>query len=91
MIELDREIAKKLCFDWPEYGTPFSPSSRIDHAWLVVEEMERRGYDWIIEKDGGNLMVTFWGKQPSTFHYHDCKVPEAICRAALEALKNDNS
>ena len=92
MTDLAQQIAKT--FDlFPDAG----PSRNISEAWLVVSAMKRRGYHFALHvfSDGVSYAIFHYGK----FGDGDLdergtaltvSTPEAICRAALEALKNDN-
>ena len=65
----------------------WSPSTSISDAWLVVEEMRKRGFQVVV-------------RTPAVFSLSRCEIsesssmwtgeadtaPEAICRAALEAV-----
>ena len=79
-----------------EHG--WHPDTSISDAWLVVEEMRKRGFgvnivspnvdttsqprptDWIVwvEREDGVSSVASWRCDSA---------PEALCRAALEAVK----
>ena len=59
--------------------------ARIESAWLVVEEMRRRGYVLLLYEDedsvSGSWEAVFTGGTGAAN-----TAPEAICRAALLAL-----
>jgi len=83
------------CVEKKCQGSFFSTS--ISDAWLVVAEMRKRGFDievyvgppgkyqtgceintiGAINTIGMSHVADYWG---------DCEAPEAICRAALEAV-----
>jgi len=74
----------------------FNPAGKISHSWLVVEEMERRGFRFSVGYGGP---VVCWGadferededrpgKIGSAFGEARAQTaPIAICLAALEAV-----
>ena len=89
MTELDRQIAKAFkLFD-------AEPSQNISEALLVVEEMERQHkLDFSLDKSWNTRWVAMFSNEPTSqkLRMHGCAkadtAAEAICRAALEALKD---
>ncbi len=75
------------------YGDVWSPTTFISDAWLVVEEMRKRGYEtyvWVMPErfDPGKAHARFVGKEfDRGVESIADTAPEAICRAALEAVK----
>jgi hypothetical protein len=67
----------------------WNPSTSIADAWLVVEEMRRRGWqvDVVTDDPGWSCWLhRLGGKLGKPQHYVSADTaPEAICRAALEA------
>ena len=72
----------------------FGPSTDIAAAWQVVEVMKAEGYVCDIgtslpdSNNGGKVSVFFWyprGERAHAISLADT-APEAICRAALQAL-----
>lgn len=73
-------------------------SSFISSAWLVVEAMERRGWEWFLGREngvpGGPYECSF--RPPASLGLHVLEwpdstwapsAPRAICLAALKALE----
>jgi len=86
-MNLDKEIALKLFNDESMlWSRDFRPSTSIKHAMEVESEMFRRGYTITIVRylDGG-FGVEFKSGAVEMFK----SLPEAICRAALAALKSE--
>jgi hypothetical protein len=99
--ELDREVAEKVmgltidplvesewtyCF-WSDGKRLPLYSSNIAAAWLVVEKMRERGCYFRYDDSNGpwalfgvEVWTRFWTAEADT-------APEAICRAALSAVK----
>ena len=74
---------------WQNGGRIWSPSTNIKHAMEVEAEMFRRGYETSIHHDelfGWEAQFIFSGREISHVNEIDT-LPEAICLAALEALK----
>ena len=75
----------------------WNPSSSIAHAWLVVEEMERRGWLMSMTKRSGDgepfdklhWFVSF--RMKSDGWAHADSFPRAICEAALAALESERA
>lgn len=64
-------------------------STEISAAWLVVEEMRKRGYRFkLIETDPGDQYGVSWWIPREAFGVVEYAqtAPEAICIAALKAL-----
>ena len=70
----------------------WSPSTSIADAWLVVEEMRKRGWTIFIRYGDGELSTTcvkMYSEEGEADSFVDL-LPEAICRAALAALEATN-
>jgi hypothetical protein len=72
----------------------FSPSSRMDHAWMVAVAMRERGFGVLVEdtqeRQPGMWMVTLIGpllKSKRPQYRAVGPAPRAICQAALEAVR----
>lgn len=67
------------------------PSTSISDAWLVIEDMRKRGYEMTLEYfvDGSPLcQVAFTGLPTDESGSNGSDTaPEAICLAALEVFK----
>ncbi len=68
-------------------------SHSIDKAWLVVEKMREMGWYSEIDNSGDDAVPWVWSF--TKYNGADCATspqcaiaPEAICRAALEAVKD---
>jgi len=100
MRDLDAQVAekvmqgRKLGAGKPGHGVEIPHySTSISEAWLVVEEMRKR--EFVVNIENGRL-PDWWlcGFYPIEFPEQRTKgeakantAPEAICRAALEAVK----
>lgn len=74
----------------------FWPSREIEDAWLVVEEMGKRGWNWSIEYWMGSLIVVFSNREPRPENWiressKNQSVCRAICEAALAALESERA
>jgi hypothetical protein len=71
--------------------TNFNPDISIADAWLVVEEMRKRGFTTFIRvgltDEAYPCYIKVLHEDGSEADSSTGKVPEAICRAALEAVK----
>ena len=70
----------------------FTPSTKINHAMEVEAEMFRRGYESLInhfynQKGGEWFHISYDGPNGERGENTNKSLPEAICLAALEALK----
>jgi hypothetical protein len=100
--ELDREIARVVfdCTHFMDRYTSdylhvkfrgqdskrFAPSTFIEDAWLVVEEMEEHGYLWTAGKTWDGVGEKFYVvKFGSCEEAKAATMPRAICLAALNA------
>ena len=91
-MTLDGLIAKHVFNLPPEHSETPSWSTDIAKAWQVVEEMERRGWEWLMSKE--------YSRYSASFQHNDCDLspkfvraetaPRAICLAALAALEVTN-
>ena len=71
--------------DWD--GTP-NFSTRIDHAWLVVDHMRANGWQFALALYNDKLPYASFCKGSAQAHHAEKEsVPEAICLAALFAVK----
>lgn len=98
------EKLEKELMGWQEVakGDHWNPYRNIADAWMIVEEMERRGYFWQIKRghtfsSPGDLLLgircSFWsGTDPYQTGTHEAmSIREAICEAALKVLgKNED-
>lgn len=100
-MNLDREIAEKV-MGWgigidimyrDAHGMPvmhpdkFQPSTNIAHAMEVEAEMFRRGFQFELWHEPAGYYRAEFYKSESTGKARSESLPEAICRAALAALK----
>lgn len=92
--ELDAQIAKaigyvsmttQLNLDGT-YGTLPHFSTNISDAWLVVEEMKRRGYWWKMHSHENRVHIKF-SKGNGVWKATEETAPLAITTAALKAIE----
>jgi len=88
--ELDAQIAEKV-MEKPWHGLDtLRYSASISGAWFVVEEMRERGFCMNIQTHLGppvEYQMKLWDCDRLVAGEWCDTAPEAICRAALEAVK----
>ena len=96
MTDLDREIQEKVFNNPTSHSVIVGYSQRIEKAWEVVEEMERRHkLDFSLDKAFNTGWLAQFTNEPTSakLRMHGngraAIAAESICRAALEALKDD--
>lgn len=76
----------------PGYDEPdefWSPSTRIDHAWEVVEKLDLWSMEWHRDTQADDRYdLTIWLSPEGVYGATADTIPEAICRAALQAVKD---
>lgn len=99
MSDIDRQVAEQVmgwkqrantmaCYD--EDGDDFLPSDNISDAWLVVEKMRNIGWQLELDVQEGAYFVPVVIRDrinTRAFCTDIYTYPEAISRAALEAVK----
>lgn len=62
-------------------------SEDISAAWEIVERLKAKNWQYVIASEGEKVDVTFyWDPHRMEGCLFDCKLPEAICKAALLAV-----
>lgn len=81
LVYVHQETGKLADLRVPHYSTD------IAAAWLVVERMTSQGWWLEIDHGGVDWKITFYGLGDDPFPTERADTaPEAICRAALEAV-----
>jgi hypothetical protein len=74
----------------PQYST------NLEDAWKIVEELNSRGWPFVVMLDEGGQVTAWTGRQAEVHAGGEesdsqLTVPEAICKAALLALESNES
>lgn len=90
--KLDRRIGEKVFGYNQGFPCELLPrfSTSMTDAWLLVEHVQKRGYNVTIADDPG--ASSWWcrfGKDSGGFNRSGATPAEAICRAALFTLGGD--
>jgi hypothetical protein len=84
--ERNIQIGSDCCAGQAYDSNAFMPSKSIVSAWLVVEKMRERGWNFELHTSrDGEAAAAFHQSQDDDFEAYELTAPLAICRAALSA------
>ncbi|MDF2815716.1 MAG: hypothetical protein K0Q81_1916 [Paenibacillus sp.] len=95
-ISFDHEEGRFRRYQESPFGeilVPFEPSTSWEGMRLVVEEMQRRGWEYAIESEGEKVHARFFKPLEGDYAEQngETSAPTACVKAAIKALQGEDT